>query len=127
MSSRKLSPSQVARMLATKGTAVEVAAQFGISERTYYRHKRREDPPSFRLIQPCGTDAAYQRHLRQGEMPCDPCVFAHARKNREDSWRRKAEESLMGLGLPRLTARTYVNAVWPWVDRLSDLERRVVL
>jgi hypothetical protein len=26
----------------------------------------------------CGTYAAYQRHYKQGEKPCDACVHAHA-------------------------------------------------
>lgn len=29
-----------------------------------------------RDLQPCGTPAAYQRHLRRGEEPCDPCLTA---------------------------------------------------
>lgn len=28
-------------------------------------------------LQPCGTQAAYQRHTRKGERPCDPCRAAH--------------------------------------------------
>lgn len=31
-------------------------------------------------LKPCGTDAAYQRHLRRRETPCDPCKDAHAIK-----------------------------------------------
>jgi len=26
-----------------------------------------------RQLQPCGTPAAYRRHLRHGEQPCDAC------------------------------------------------------
>ena len=26
---------------------------------------------------PCGTDAAYRRHLRRSEKPCTPCLDAH--------------------------------------------------
>lgn len=32
------------------------------------------------LPKPCGTRAAYYRHLRHGEVPCDDCT----RANRED-------------------------------------------
>lgn len=28
-------------------------------------------------LRPCGTDAAYKRHLRNGEVACGPCVAAH--------------------------------------------------
>lgn len=30
-----------------------------------------------RDLMPCGTQAAYQRHLRQGEEPCDACRAAN--------------------------------------------------
>ena len=28
-------------------------------------------------LKPCGTNAAYQRHIKTGEQPCDACVHAH--------------------------------------------------
>ena len=30
-----------------------------------------------RALKPCGTDAAYARHLRHGEQACDPCLEAN--------------------------------------------------
>jgi len=30
-------------------------------------------------LKPCGTSAAYRRHLRHGERPCDSCKAAQAR------------------------------------------------
>jgi len=30
-----------------------------------------------RQLRPCGTQAAYERHLRAGEKPCAPCRAAH--------------------------------------------------
>jgi hypothetical protein len=35
-----------------------------------------------RELKPCGTDAAYSRHLKRGEDPCDPCKEAHREGNR---------------------------------------------
>lgn len=35
-----------------------------------------------RELQPCGTEAAYQRHWRSGQQPCDPCRRAHNANNR---------------------------------------------
>ena len=32
-------------------------------------------------FQPHGTEAAYKRHQRAGELPCDQCIGAHARAN----------------------------------------------
>jgi len=29
-----------------------------------------------RVLQPCGTAAAYQRHMRRGEPPCEACAVA---------------------------------------------------
>lgn len=28
-------------------------------------------------VEPCGTRAAYQRHIRHGEVPCDACMGAN--------------------------------------------------
>lgn len=33
-------------------------------------------PGGFRIPKPCGTTAAYQRHRRKGERPCDACLEA---------------------------------------------------
>lgn len=30
-----------------------------------------------RQLAPCGTNPAYQRHLRHGQKPCDACRLAH--------------------------------------------------
>lgn len=34
-----------------------------------------------RELQPCGTPAAYRRHLRAGEKPCVECLRAHSDRN----------------------------------------------
>ena len=36
-----------------------------------------------RELKPCGTRAAYQRHMRAGEEPCDPCRDAMRAANRQ--------------------------------------------
>lgn len=38
---------------------------------------------STRPRKPCGTDAAYRRHLKSGEEPCRKCRAAHRMYNRE--------------------------------------------
>ena len=40
--------------------------------------------------QPCGTPAAYQRHARAGEQPCDPCADAN-RVASQERWRVNKE------------------------------------
>lgn len=37
-------------------------------------------------LKPCGTTAAYRRHLRHGERPCEHCRQAEARLHQE-RWR----------------------------------------
>lgn len=39
-------------------------------------------------LAPCGTDAAYQRHIRSHETPCDACRCAH----RERQYARGAKD-----------------------------------
>ena len=29
-------------------------------------------------LMPCGTNAAYSRHIKAGEAPCEECLAAHA-------------------------------------------------
>ena len=40
-------------------------------------HLEFEPPPLPRQLRPCGTQAAYQRHLRHREVPCDDCTRAN--------------------------------------------------
>jgi len=42
-----------------------------------------------RELKPCGTEAAYKRHLRERTIPCQPCTIAHAANVREWWQRRK--------------------------------------
>ena len=37
----------------------------------------------WKVKQPCGTVAAYRRHLRAGERPCEPCAEANRAANRK--------------------------------------------
>lgn len=51
----------------------------GCSERDRRRLRERLGLPDRvdRAVEPCGTDAAYERHRRHGEEPCGPCREAH--------------------------------------------------
>lgn len=82
-------------------TVHELTIIYRVSERTVYRILARYDVPRqvkkrrtprkqsrtrrvspieapLRVLKPCGTNAAYQRHRRAGEYPCTPCLAAHA-------------------------------------------------
>ena len=69
---------KVATRVAQGKTKAQVAAEFGVSVRTVYRALS-ERVPHPRVLKPCGTNAAYARHLRHHEKPCPPCCEAHAR------------------------------------------------
>lgn len=43
-----------------------------------------------RQLQPCGTSAAYRRHKRAGETPCEPCTVARREYNRRHEAARQA-------------------------------------
>jgi|HubBroStandDraft_4_1064222.scaffolds.fasta_scaffold479103_2 hypothetical protein len=45
-------------------------------------------------LQPCGTAAAYVRHLRDGSRPCAPCYAAHAAYERDRNARRSAQRQI---------------------------------
>ena len=42
------------------------------------------------ITRPCGTYAAYRRHKRKGEDPCEACAAAWAEWQRDYYARRKA-------------------------------------
>ncbi|GHH29989.1 hypothetical protein Srubr_02090 [Streptomyces rubradiris] len=50
--------------------------------RWVYHGRPADGPPPALSPAPCGTDGAYQRHLRKGEEPCQACRDAHAAKQR---------------------------------------------
>lgn len=45
-----------------------------------------------RKAQPCGTTAAYQRHRRNGEDPCEDCLRAWREAKAERTRERRAED-----------------------------------
>lgn len=55
----------------------------GLSENERKEIRRGRKP---RALQPCGTVAAFQRHIRDGETPCDAC-----REAKNDASRRWAQ------------------------------------
>jgi hypothetical protein len=44
-------------------------------------------------LQPCGTPAAYARHIKRGEEPCDPCREANNAYARHYRRRRKRKST----------------------------------
>lgn len=61
----------------------------GACYRRWTRHGRPQGgPPPPTPLQPCGTDAGYQRHLKHGEQACQPCRDARnaAQRKRRTKW-----------------------------------------
>lgn len=53
------------------------------------RHGARTGKIGRPVTQPCGTTAAYRRHLRHNEPPCQPCKDAWAEQARDRYTRRQ--------------------------------------
>jgi hypothetical protein len=53
-------------------------------------NKGRFGPPRRPATQPCGTAAAYKRHIYHGEEPCEACREANRTADREKYHRRRA-------------------------------------
>lgn len=91
---RKLTPVQASRMITELGHGMsvqEAAVKYNISVSSVYRYKRRDDPPK-RLNKPCGTNAAYWRHIRNKERACLRCRIAHAADVQDWKLRDKARK-----------------------------------
>lgn len=58
------------------------ARKYGVSTRTVFRVLADDYQRSDRVLKPCGTNAAYQRHRSRGER-CLPCSDAHAAAQKE--------------------------------------------
>jgi len=63
-----------------------------------------------RELQPCGTPAAYQRHVRRGEQPCDAC-----REANRTYWRQWADRT--GYGRARYRAMRRLADLYPDIYR----------
>lgn len=104
---KALSVEQERRLVTDHATGikvVELVELYGISKRTVYRiladygvnrtignkkvkRKSGRAPARGRTLKPCGTNAAYARHKKNGEYPCTPCLEAHAKdfKDRKEA------------------------------------------
>ena len=54
------------------------------------KRRARNGTPAPRLVQPCGTHAAFNRHVKAGEDPCLRCLTAEREYQAERHERRKA-------------------------------------
>jgi hypothetical protein len=55
-------------------------------------------------LEPCGTDAAYRRHLRRKEEPCEPCRAANTVGTRATSAATRERADRIRSSTPRLPA-----------------------
>lgn len=72
-------------------------------------------------VQPCGTYAAWQRHYRRGEKPCDACTDANRRRTAERFGLRAGAQSFdarpVRNGVPAIAAYSYRARTYPWAQR----------
>ena len=59
----------------------------------HYACELRRGQGSPRLIQPCGTNAAYKRHTTRGEKPCFKCAVARAEYQANQKRARKPQQT----------------------------------
>lgn len=82
-----------------------------------------------RRLAPCGTNAAYDRHTRNGEQPCDPCRRAHNERNvqvRAESRHRRAAATECGTrGGYQKHQRNGETACAPCRQANADADRRL--
>lgn len=86
----KLTNLQAARAMADLSSGMlqkEVAKKYGVDQATISRIKNRTDrgEEKVRELQPCGTPAAYRRHIYYKEIACDECLKAWAKAQRDRS------------------------------------------
>jgi hypothetical protein len=100
----KLTPDQVQALqkdYKEGWTVQELTIIYRVSKRTVYRKlnlgrvppkpKRFNPSKPARPLEPCGTNAAYQRHRKAGEYPCIPCLEAHAENVRLAKARKRKQ------------------------------------
>lgn len=85
---------QALRIHTNRGQTCDVCTQASISRKQAARKRAvAARPKSDRVLKPCGTWAAYQRHHDRGEPPCEPCKAAARDRNRRyEASRRRARE-----------------------------------
>ena len=84
-----VSKSTVGRILADYGARKSKNQPKGKGMQT---RKTKRAKAKGRVLKPCGTNAAYQRHKKNGEYPCIPCVEAHAAEQKRWSDAKKEKK-----------------------------------
>ena len=74
---------------------VDVMALSDAERARLYRDRKRGGPPQPRELKPHGTAAAYKRHRRHGETPCDACLLAEAQRQHDLYERRKITTQML--------------------------------
>lgn len=70
----------IARRYLAGSSTREIGEAYGVHRNTIaaslHRTRTRPRKPRSNKVSPCGTRAAYERHRRKGELPCEPCFEA---------------------------------------------------
>jgi len=73
--------------------------------------------------EPCGTLAAYRRHYRRGEPPCDACRIAHNRDAADRDGRPQApvrtpDRRAVRNAMPLIPRYSWQARAYPWAQRV---------
>lgn len=60
---------------------VDLAEEYGITPQAVYALLKRRGVKTKNRRKKHGSDAGYQRHMRNGKEPCERCMAAHLTKN----------------------------------------------
>lgn len=71
---------------------------------------------------PCGTEGAYQRHMRRKEKPCEPCKGAHTEKLARDRGYRTAEDRYKEAGARKTAHENALATVEAELAEINELE-----
>jgi len=93
--------------------------------RRWVNHGRPQDgPPAKKPLQPCGTDAAYQRHVKLGQPIDDACRDAHNADQKDRRARSRSSSSHRGAWTAEQSSAAYTVAL---ATVGSPADRRMLL
>lgn len=77
-----------------------------------------------RELKPCGTEAAYQRHLRHREAPCAACRNAHRQRVGQGRRNKELSENLVRVAQRSRSLHALGD---PLADRIRRLEENLLI
>ncbi len=89
----QIDPKAVQQLMTQGHSQPQIAVRLGVHTRSVGRiveKLRRTGALPVGSLRPCGTHAAHQRHVSNGEEPCEPCKVAEREHNARTRRRQRA-------------------------------------